>query len=404
MSEPIRLTAYNDCEAALKNNDLRQSLYDAGSILMEKVLVNLHGEGHRSRRSVEGLLFRRSFFRLYEAEILPPLIDATLARLIDSDPNDLKDISYRIMLHVSLSFSGIDRLLGTDEESEELNQLLIRLGQAATLGQHTGDEHDRLVANIESAINEFEISYFGPSRERRELLVARVKAGEMTEQELPRDVLTLLLLHQDKLNLSHSVLLKEIAFYYLASAHTSVHSLTHCMHEIFSWLNVTGMPVTELLKDQLLLQRCVHESVRLHPSSPEAWRVANVATTLPDGCNIKAGTAVVIDLLTANRQTDVFGEDANKFNPNRARPSALNPAGLSFGSGMHACIGLNLAAGTFLRDHQTFDSATHQFGTLSLIVKMMLEYGIRMDSDHPPEKDMTTARETWLNFPVRLAS
>ncbi|MBC8475839.1 MAG: cytochrome P450, partial [Gammaproteobacteria bacterium] len=152
------------------------------------------------------------------------------------------------------------------------------------------------------------------------------------------------------------------------------------------------------------LQQCVHESVRLHPSSPEAWRVADVDTAIPNGCNLKAGTAVVIDLITANRQPEVFGEDANKFNPNRARPSARNPTGLSFGNGMHACIGLNLAAGTFLRDHQTFDSATHQFGTLSLIVKMMLEYGIRLDPDHPPEKDMTTARETWLNFPVRLTS
>ena len=55
MTEPIRLTAYNDCEAALKNSDLRQSLYDAGSILMEKVLVNLHGEEHKARRSIEGL-------------------------------------------------------------------------------------------------------------------------------------------------------------------------------------------------------------------------------------------------------------------------------------------------------------------------------------------------------------
>ncbi len=403
MTDPIRLTGYKECEAALKNSDLRQALYDAGGILMEKALVNLHGDEHKNRRSVEGLLFRRSFFRLYESEVLPPLIEATLARLGPGKPYDLKDISYRIMLHVSLSFSGIDRLQGTDEESEALNQLLIRLGQAATLGQYTGDEHDRLVMDIESAISEFEQSFFMPSRRKREQLIARVDSGETKQEDLPMDVLTLLLLHQRELQLSDRVLLKEIAFYYLASAHTSVHSLTHALFEIFQWLGRSNTDIAVLLADPLLLQRCVHESVRLHPSSPEAWRVAETDTVLVGGRNIKAGTRVIIDLLKANREAEIFGDDASEFNPDRARPPALNPSGLSFGSGMHACIGLNLAAGTFLRDHQVFDASSHQFGTLTLIVKQLLEHGVRLDPEHSPEKDMTTARESWLRFPVRIA-
>ena len=77
---------------------------------------------------------------------------------------------------------------------------------------------------------------------------------------------------------------------------------------------------------------------------------------------IEAGDQVIIELETANRDTDVFGSDANVFNPLRARPPGRNPSGLSFGLGMHVCIGLNLVAGTIVRDEQALDETTHQYG------------------------------------------
>ena len=39
----FRVDTYNDVEAALRQNDLKQALYDEGGILMDKVLVTLHG-------------------------------------------------------------------------------------------------------------------------------------------------------------------------------------------------------------------------------------------------------------------------------------------------------------------------------------------------------------------------
>ena len=178
---PVRLTDYAACEAALKNSDLRQALYDAGSILMQDVLVNLHGDAHRQRRGVEGQLFRRSFFRQLEKDILPALVNQTLERELTLGDVDLRELSYRLMLHLSLLFTGIDRVRGTDEESAHLGSLLVRLGQAATLGQYQGDEKAAILADIEAAMATFDADYFQPSKARRLAAIeAAVASGRPT--------------------------------------------------------------------------------------------------------------------------------------------------------------------------------------------------------------------------------
>ena len=50
---PIVVSEYKHANETLRLTDLRQALYDEGAILMEKVLVNLHGEEHRARRGIE---------------------------------------------------------------------------------------------------------------------------------------------------------------------------------------------------------------------------------------------------------------------------------------------------------------------------------------------------------------
>jgi len=158
--------------------------------------------------------------------------------------------------------------------------------------------------------------------------------------------------------------------------------------------------VTALVEDPITLQRCAHESLRLHPSSPEAWRVALEPIELADGTRIEAGDQVIIELETANRDPSVFGENAAEFEPYRPRPAALNPSGLSFGLGMHVCIGLNLVAGTILRDGQSVDEMQHQFGSMSVILKELLAAGLRPDADQPGTKDPQSKRDTWLTYPV----
>ena len=62
----------------LRVNELRQALYDAGAILMEKVLVNLHGKEHQMRRKVEAKILKPNFFRWYETEVFKKTLEETI--------------------------------------------------------------------------------------------------------------------------------------------------------------------------------------------------------------------------------------------------------------------------------------------------------------------------------------
>ena len=396
-----RVDTYAVVEDALKQRDLKQSLYDEGGILMDKVLVTLHGNEHRHRRAVESQVFRRNFFRYYEDEVFPRLLSETLNQFLNEPEIDLKSLGYRIMVHLSLSFAGIDKIDGTLEEADAQHRLLIQLGQAATIGQYKGDRQ-QILDEISDALSEFENRFFAPSRERRLNLINDFKNGKIEEEALPRDILTILLLNEDALEMPYELLVREVAFFYLASSHTSVHTLVHAAHEIFTLYSAKLDDLENLANNPILLQRFVLESVRLHPSSPEAWRRAEQKIILANGDVVEQGEKVVIDLQTANRDSEVFGSDADQFNPMRERRRRLSPAGMSFGGGMHACLGMNLVAGTVLVNDEDYDRENHQFGTITLILKELLTRGMRPHPQELPEKIEASERDVWKIYPVRF--
>ena len=90
-----RVSTYQDVEHALRITDLKQSLYDEGKILMDRVLVTLHGDEHRQRRSIESQLFRKNFFRVYENDVFPDLLKGTLDQFLNNSSLDLKELGYR---------------------------------------------------------------------------------------------------------------------------------------------------------------------------------------------------------------------------------------------------------------------------------------------------------------------
>ena len=65
----------------------------------------------------------------------------------------------------------------------------------------------------------------------------------------------------------------------------------------------------------------------MHPASPVAWRTASEAFSLPDGTDVAAGDSVVIDLMSANLEAPLFGEDAEVFNPHRTVAARYHPLG-----------------------------------------------------------------------------
>ncbi|GIX14883.1 MAG: hypothetical protein KatS3mg118_2842 [Paracoccaceae bacterium] len=388
------VTSYDQAETLLRRPDLRQALYDAGAILMKDVLVNLHGAEHRVRRSAEARVFRRDLFVHYEKEVFPRTLEETLRPFLAEGRADVCSLGYAVMLNLTADFTGIDRPERSAEETGALLGILRTLGKAPTLGQTLAQDKDRIRAEIEQALALFGQRFFAPSRARRQALI---DAGT-PEEALPRDVLTALLRDPRTAREPGDVLMREAAFYLLAGAFTSIHSMTHAVHRLFEWF-AAHPDQAHLRTDIDFLQRAAWETARLHPSSPITRRRPVAPVDIPGLGHLEPEDTVTIDLLAANRDPARFGADAAAFNP--LRDTGAQPwYGLSFGTGIHACIGRQLALGVLPRDDS--GAQDRQYGTIPLVLHALMRHGARPDPDNPPRMDTISGRPNWAVYPVML--
>ena len=403
MSEPttITVTTYEEARQAYRQKDLRQALYDAGEVIMEDVLVNLHGDEHRSRRRLENRLYRRETFAHYERDLFPGIIAATVDPHVSEGRAELVSLGHQLMMNLAALTAGVDRPAGTPEETFHLYDYLKTFIEGATLAHYTGDKAAK-EAEVRAALDAFGSEFLDPGIARRREALDAFSAGDISENDLPKDVLMVLLRNEDDLELSYDTIRREVAFYLLAGAHTSATAFTRVSHNIFEWLATHPEDAERVRSDRLFVQRATHETVRLQPSSPVAMRWALSDIDLPTGTNIPEGSKVVIDLISVNRDQSVFGEDAEDFNPLRETPEGVAPYGLSFGSGMHACIGQDLAAGLLLSADGGLDD--HLFGLVPAAVQYLFDHGATVDPDDPPEMDASTSRPYFGRYPILFES
>ncbi len=386
----IEITTFNGAQAALKHPDLAQALYDDGKLVMEDALITLHGADHAERRAAEYGVFNRRFFRTYESETFPRTLRPVMAPYLAAGQADLVELGYRVTMNLTADFAGIDRDEDSIEETESLLGLVKIFSTGATQ-VHTTQDPDEINRKVAVALEEFEDRFLSKSIARRVALRSEGAA-------LPNDVLSMLVARSETLPLAPDVLRREMAFYLQAGAHSTANSTTHAFHEIGTWAG-DDTKRARLLEDPLFLQRCVHESLRLHPASPVAWRKATRDTAI-DNRPLREGDRIVINLHEANRDTSVFGADADRFNPERDLPPSIWPFGLSFGYGIHACMGRGLDGG-ILPDARTTDKPV-QLGIVTLLVKTLIENGAALMADNPPQPDTTTSRSNWGTYPVQF--
>ncbi|KAF8974541.1 cytochrome P450 [Flammula alnicola] len=105
-------------------------------------------------------------------------------------------------------------------------------------------------------------------------------------------------------------------------------------------------PDYRTLKDLQFLDCVVMESLRVMPPVPMTVRVA-AKTDYIDGMLVPKGTLFYIPIRVVNTWKDIWGEDAEQFNPQRwlNLPKNYHPAFsmLSFIAGPHACIGKTMS-------------------------------------------------------------
>ncbi|KAL4764848.1 cytochrome P450 [Aspergillus foveolatus] len=105
------------------------------------------------------------------------------------------------------------------------------------------------------------------------------------------------------------------------------------------------------LKSCRYLQYFLNEVLRLYPAVPINRRVATTATTLPNGGGpagnkpiyLRAGQVVTYSPFVTHRRTDLWGDDAEVFNPERWVNRKVGWEYLPFNGGPRVCIGQQFA-------------------------------------------------------------
>ncbi len=151
----ITITKPEDARECYRHKALRQALYDAGEVVMEDVVVNLHGDQHRQRRRLENRLFRRDTFFEYEREMFPKIIQDTVNPYLEDGRAELVDFGHQLMMNLAALTAGVDRPLGTYEETDRLYDYLTSFIEGATLGFYTGDVDEKR-AEIQEKLEDFD--------------------------------------------------------------------------------------------------------------------------------------------------------------------------------------------------------------------------------------------------------
>ncbi|KAK4945493.1 hypothetical protein LTR10_015389 [Elasticomyces elasticus] len=118
---------------------------------------------------------------------------------------------------------------------------------------------------------------------------------------------------------------------------------------------ILGSPLSETVQyreAQALdyFQACLKETMRLQPAlGANITRMVPAGGTDVNGTWLPGGTQVALDAWVLQRDKDIFGGDADLFNPERwlgndeDRVKLMDRCMFQFGGGSHLCIGRHLA-------------------------------------------------------------
>ena len=395
---------YEDIRAALFDPDLSRTFdrrsYEDGNIRSGIVSV-AHGSAHRARRRIENTQFRADVLRLYERELFPRVMDELLDVLLDADEVDLFPIGELLSVVLAARRAGIDHDAGAVDQLRTLVRHVDAFSQGSAILD--AKDPDAVRALVRASYEEFEREFVRPSWARRAALLARSASGQLGDEELPQDILTVLLGHRSDPALElgdDGRIVREVATYLQGGTHTSAQTLVNTVDLMFASPDVVAH-VERAANDTLFAQRAVQETLRLRPTTPKMKRRAEQDTNVA-GTAIPKDALVVLDVVSGNRDPKLFGDRPDEFDPDRVVDAGVNRWGLSFGAGPHQCPGRSVGGGFPVPGTFEVDD-DHVYGLVALELQAVARRGVRPDPTRSPERDTRTERFTrWAHYPVRF--
>lgn len=113
----------------------------------------------------------------------------------------------------------------------------------------------------------------------------------------------------------------------------------------------------ETIEQLTYMERIIRETLRLYPVAPYLARECTDDTKISK-CVIPAGANVIVSVYSLQRRHDVWGADADKFDPDRFLPSrfeSVPPASfLAFSRGARDCLGRKFGTKTLSQSKPRF--------------------------------------------------
>lgn len=394
----IELATYEDIREALFNPDLSRTFdrrsYDEGNI-RDGVVSIQHGTVHRTRRRVENTMFRPEILRLYEFGLFPDTMERLLDQLLGGPEADLYVVGELLAAVLAARRAGIDLDPGDLDTLHRVVAIVDAFSQGSAILD--AKDPDAVRGLVYETYRVFERDFVGPSRRRREALLERHARGDIGDDELTQDILTVLLRHRGDAALEladDGRLTREVATYLQGGTHTSGQVAVNAIDLLFA---ADPALRERVASDLLLAQRVVHETLRLRPTTPRMRRRAE-ADTMVRGRAIPRDAIVILDVARANRDPALFGPDPDRFDPDRSISPDVPRWGLSFGAGAHQCPGRTVGGGFPIPAGPAID-ADHLFGLVARMVQAFVRRGVRPHPTRPPVADARTDRYTrWAHY------
>ena len=392
------LSTFGDIDETLRSPKFVQGQHRQSLMFLGDTILLIDGNEHFERRRMESELFDRSALQYYESHALRPVVSQIMNGLkADTDGlvhADLVDITRTALYRISASVTGID---GVDEveSTQTFVDWVNLLGEASTV-QWSTRPRDVVIAEGLEIRRKFYDRFLGHSIERRHELLRQLRAGTITKQDLPRDVMMTLLLKTDGA-FDPDMLVREATLYLIASTRTTLHAVPHTFQHVSDWATKNNRGFSQLA-DPAFLRAAAGESLRLHPPSPALVRQALEDVTLQSGRTFKAGQFVGLLFGPGNRDKTVFGPDADEFNPYRKLPDRVKGWGLSFGGGEHLCIGRSLVTGL---SSPKPDETTN--GTILNILTSLYQRQARPNEASAPERIATSLYDAYVTYPIVMS-
>lgn len=401
LGEAVVVTDLAEIKEILSHPAFVQAGFEGHSAeLMRDVLNNLDGARHLARRRILAKLFGRSSLEFHRGRHFDAVLARTLQEVRDGAepgrpvPADLVALVWRMVHRLAGAIAGID---GLDDPvvADRFIADVQAFGRSLTVEWTRAEDPGELVAEGMAARERIRRAYFEESAARRRKLVRKVRAGEMEASELPGDLITMLLLHEEE-DWDAQLPLREACVFLMAATQTTSHAFPRFVILFEEWLDRHPDRRVGLADDLELLRGAVFEALRLFVASPARLRRARTEVTLSTGRVVHADERVALFFRPASMDADVFGEDSDRYDPLRRVVGSVPPWGLAFGFGSHACPGRPLVVG----DRQT----DYADGTLVSLARALYRSGMQLDPDRAPRYDETTYYDSLAALPVLFAS